>query len=209
MSGLKPGPISEARARARAKTNTGILRCAQDDGEKRAKAEATARATTGVLRCAQDDEGWGWIIVTEVCDLEEFAVGEVADEGEVGGEEVVVGEGGEGGPEHVLEDAVDGLSLEVADEEEFDFDGSAVAVGVADGGDARSDGGVDGQLFVQFAGEGLFGGFVGLDLASGELPLEAHGLAGATLTDEDFAGGAFAAQNQRGYDASQRLGSLG
>ena len=141
--------------------------------------------------------------------LEEFAVGEVANEGEVGGEEVVVGECGEGGPEHLLEDAVDGFALKVADEEEFDFDSAAVAIGVADGGDERADGGVDGELFVEFAGEGFFGGFVGLDFTAGELPFEAHGLACSALADKDFAGGAFAAEDERGYDASQGFGGYG
>ena len=110
--------------------------------------------------------------------LEEFAVGEVADEVEVGGEEVVGRGGWRRGPEHVLEDAVDELAAELADEEELDFDGAAVAVGVADGGDAVADGGGDAELFVELAGEGLFGGFAGFDLAAGELPLEAHGLVG-------------------------------
>ena len=38
MSGLKPGPISEARAKAMARTtaeasaDTGVLHCVQDDG---------------------------------------------------------------------------------------------------------------------------------------------------------------------------------
>ena len=146
--------------------------------------------------------------------LEEFAVGEVADEGEVGGEEVVGGEGGEGGPEHLLEDAVDGLALEVADEEEFDFDGAAVAVGVVDGGDAWADGGSDVELFVELASEGLFGGFAGLDFAAGELPLEAHGLAGAALADEDFPGGdsprrmRAATTRRRGLAAGEDRGSL-
>ncbi len=141
--------------------------------------------------------------------LQEFAVGEVADEGQVRGEEVVLREPGERGPEHLLEDAVDGVALEFANEEELDFDGSAVAVGMADGGDERADGGVDRELFVQFASEGFFGGFVGLNFAAGELPFKAHGLAGSALADEDFTGGALATQDQRGYDASQGLGDYG
>jgi hypothetical protein len=35
LSGLKPGPISEATARAKATTNTGALRFAPDDDEQR------------------------------------------------------------------------------------------------------------------------------------------------------------------------------
>ena len=45
---------------------------------------------------------------------------------------------------------------------------------------------VDAELFVELAGEGLLGGFAGLDLAAGELPFEAHGLIGAALADEDL-----------------------
>jgi hypothetical protein len=41
------------------------------------------------------------------------------------------------------------------DPEELDLDRSAVAVGVADGGDAFSDGGFDAQLFAKLAVEGL------------------------------------------------------
>ncbi len=141
-------------------------------------------------------------------ELEELAVGEVADEGVVGGEEVVVGETDDGAPEHLLEDGdfVGGLAAVVADEEEFDFDGAAVAVGVADGGDAVADGGVDAELFGELAGEGFDGGFAGLNFATGELPLEAHGLIGAALADEDLGLGAFAAQDQCGNDAAQGLG---
>ncbi len=141
--------------------------------------------------------------------LEEFAVGEVADEGQVGGEEVEVGEAGDGGPLHLLEDAVGELAVVVEDGEELDFDGAAVAVVVADGGDAGADGGVDAELFVELAGEGLLGGFAGFDLAAGELPLEGHGLVGAALADEDLAGGGAAfrvafAQDERGHDAAER-----
>ena len=51
---------------------------------------------------------------------------------------------------------------------------------------AAADDGGDAELFVELAGEGLFRGLAGLDLAAGELPLEAHGLVGPALADEDF-----------------------
>ena len=61
-----------------------------------------------------------------------------------------------------------------------------------------TDGGGDAELFVKFAGEGDFGGFAELDLAAGELPLEAHGLVGLALADEDLgvAGLAAVAQDE-------------
>jgi hypothetical protein len=39
---------------ATAKTNTGVLRCAQDDDVK----QATAKANTEILSFAQNDDGW-------------------------------------------------------------------------------------------------------------------------------------------------------
>jgi hypothetical protein len=140
--------------------------------------------------------------------LQQLAVGEVADKGEVGGEEVVFGKFGERAPEHLLEDAVVELALEVADEEELDLDGTAVAVGVVNDGDALADGGIDAELFLKFADEGLLGGFAGFDLAAGELPLEAHGLIGAALADKELAGFAFAAEHEGRNDATHGLEGL-
>jgi hypothetical protein len=130
--------------------------------------------------------------------LEEFAFGQVLNEGEVGGEEVVVREAGDGAPEHLVEDVVDHLLIEVGDGEELDFDGAAVAVGVTDGGDEWANGGSDAELFAEFALQGLLGGLTGLDFAAGELPLEAHGLLGTALADEDLTVWAFATQNEGG-----------
>jgi hypothetical protein len=65
---------------------------------------------------------------------------------------------------------------------------------------------MDSELFVELAGEGGFGGFAELDFAAGELPLEAHGLVGAALADEDLAVAGVAAEDERGHDEAQRLG---
>ena len=75
--------------------------------------------------------------------------------------------------------------------------------------DAAADLGGDAELFVELAGEGLLGGFAQFDLAAGELPLEAHGLVGAALADEDLgllalAGGGMA-DDDGGDDEAQRL----
>ena len=89
-----------------------------------------------------------------------------------------------------VEDAVVEFAGEVADGEELQVDGAAVAIAVADLGDAGADDGGDAEFFVEFAGEGLLGGFAEFDLAAGELPLEAHGLVGTALADQDFGGAA-------------------
>jgi hypothetical protein len=47
MTERKAGARATARTTATAKTNTGVLHCVQDDGEKRAKAKAKARAGQG------------------------------------------------------------------------------------------------------------------------------------------------------------------
>ena len=147
------------------------------------------------FRLRQNDE----LLVGEG-ELEEFAFGEVADEAEVGGEEVVAGEGGEGRPADVVEDAVFEVPGEVVDEEELEVDGASVAIAVAEGGDPGADGGVDAEFFVEFAGEGLLGGFAVFDLASGELPLEAHGLVGFALADEEFGGCGVRAEDEGSHD---------
>ncbi len=121
-----------------------------------------------------------------MCLLEETAFGEVADEAEVGGEEVVGGESREWGPADFVEDAVVEVAVEVVDDEELQVDGAAVAVLVADAGYAAAYCGGDAQLFVEFACQGSLGGLAGFDLSAGELPLEAHGLVGAALTDENL-----------------------
>lgn len=122
--------------------------------------------------------------------LEELALGEVADEVEVGGEEVEGGELAERGPLEGVEDVVIEIAGEGVDDEELQVDGAAVAVAVADLGDAAVDDSLDAELLVELAGEGLLGGLSGLDLAAGELPFEAHGLVRAALADEDFGDGA-------------------
>lgn len=137
---------------------------------------------------------------------EKFAVGEVADEAEVGSEEIVVGECGKGSPAHVVEDLVFEGAVELVDDEKFEADGSAVAVGVANLGDAATDLGVDAEFFVEFTGEGGFRGFAGLDFAAGKLPLETHGLVWLALADKDFRGREAGAEDERGYDETERPG---
>ena len=108
-----------------------------------------------------------------------------------------------------VEDAVIEFAGEVADGEELKVDGAAVAVAVAQLGDARADDGGDAEFFVEFAAEGLLGGFAGFDLSAGELPLETHGLVGPALANQNFSASAiFArclAQDEGNDDQAQRL----
>jgi hypothetical protein len=117
--------------------------------------------------------------------LEEFAFSQVADESAVGGEEVVTGQVFERDPAEVVEDTVGDFAVEGADGEELEVDGSSVAIGVADANDVGTDLGADAELLVELAGEGLLRGLAGLYFSAGELPLERHGLVGASLTDKD------------------------
>ena len=127
---------------------------------------------------------------------QELAGGEVADEIAVGGDEVVLGQVAQGAPADVLEDEVGDLAAVFLDQEELQVDGAAAAVVVADVGDARADGGVDVELFLELAAQRLLGGFAGLHLAAGEFPLGAERLVGTALTDQHLV----AAQDQGGGD---------
>jgi hypothetical protein len=131
--------------------------------------------------------------------LEQLAGGEVADESTVGGEEVVVGEFFELDPLELVEDFVFEFAFKGSYGIELQVDSATVAVVVADMRDVRADGCADAKLFVQFAGESLFGAFAGFDFASGEFPLQGHWLVGTALTDED----AIVATQQRCNDEAE------
>ena len=146
--------------------------------------------------------------------LEEFAACQVLDEAAVGGEEIVIGEFFEADPGHLGENAILQVAAEFPDGKELQVHRSAVAIIVADVGDARPDAGVDAQFFVKFANQGLFGGFAGLDFSARELPLQGHGLIGTALANEHFTaaydegGGHKTERGPGGLGASQLLGSF-
>ncbi len=131
--------------------------------------------------------------------LQQFALGEVADEAAVCDEEVVAGQVFEFDPADFFENLIFDFVAEFVDGEELQIDGAAVAVVVADMGDFVADGGVDTEFFVELAGESFFGAFAGLNFAAGKLPLEGHGLIGSTLADEHF----IAAEHESCYDEAQ------
>jgi hypothetical protein len=54
---------------------------------------------------------------------------------------------------------------------------------MANVGDSWADNGLDAELFIELSRESLLGAFPRLDLSSGELPLQGHGLIGAALAD--------------------------
>jgi hypothetical protein len=87
--------------------------------------------------------------------LEQFAFGEIADEAEVGGKEVVVGQEGERGPADVVKDAVFDVAGKGVDLEKLQVDGAPVAVLVLDVSYAGTDGGGDAELFVKLTSEAI------------------------------------------------------
>src|SRR5689334_2645680 len=99
-----------------------------------------------------------------------------------------------------MEDVVFEFAFERGHGEELEVDGTAVAVVVAGVGYARTDGGANPQFFLKFAREGLLGGFAGLDLSAGNLPLQRHWLIGAALADEYEA----VADQQPSYNETER-----
>src|ERR1035441_8123333 len=141
--------------------------------------------------------------------LEQLAFGEIADESEVGGEEVVGGQRGQGRPTDFVEDAVIELAGVVADGEELQVNRTAVAIAVAQLGDARPNDGGNAEFFVEFAGERLLGGLAGFDLSAGELPLEAHWLVRPALANQNFGAAAIfcrgLAQDEGDDDQPHRL----
>ena len=116
--------------------------------------------------------------------LQQPPLSQIPDEPQIGREEVVAGESRERRPLDVVEDAVIQVAIELVDDEELQVDGAPIAVLMADAGDAAPNGGGDPQLLVELARERLLGGLASLDLAPGELPLEAHRLVGPALADQ-------------------------
>ena len=86
-----------------------------------------------------------------VSQLKQLSFGEVADQAQVGGQEVEARQLRQRGPAHIVEDAVLDVAGKLAHHEELKVDGAAVAVFVADLGDAAADDGGDAELFVEFA----------------------------------------------------------
>ena len=86
--------------------------------------------------------------------------------------------------------------------EELDFDDRAVAVVVADGGEAWAHGGVDAEFFVEFTGEGGLGGFAGFDFTAGKFPFGPHRLVGAALAYQHFPGSLVVPEEEGGDDVT-------
>jgi hypothetical protein len=132
--------------------------------------------------------------------LEELACGKIADEATIGGEEVVFRQFLELHPFELLEDLVLEFALERGNGEEPQVNGSAMAVVVPDMGDMLSDRRADAEFFLQLAQKRLLRGFAWFDFASGELPLQRHGLIGPPLTDQDPA----VPNQQPGHNKTER-----
>lgn len=138
--------------------------------------------------------------------LQELAAGEVANQRQVGGEEVEFGEFTEIDPAHLIVDLVLNFAGEFAYREELQIDRSAVTVIVAYAGDGGTNDGGDAQFFVEFTHKGLLRGFAGFDLAPWKFPLESHDLFRTALADEDPA---FANYKGCRYKAKGWTGVLG
>ena len=72
---------------------------------------------------------------------------------------------------------------------------------MADVGDAGADGGLDAELLLEFAAQGLFRGFARLHLAAGKFPLGSERLVGTALTYQHL----ITAQDQCGRDLPDGL----
>lgn len=119
--------------------------------------------------------------------LEKLAFGEVADESEVGGEEVVFLQVAELDPAHLVEDLVLDFAGELPDSEELQVHGAAVTVIVANTDDGGAYDGLDAQFFLKLADQRLLRTFAGLDFSAGKFPFERHNLIGTPLTNENLA----------------------
>src|SRR6185437_2452948 len=118
--------------------------------------------------------------------LKQLALGEIADEAKIGGEEVVVRQVGQLDPAHLVENLILDFAGELPDSEELQIDGAAVAVIVADANDCGADNCLDTKFFVKLARQCLLRTFAGLDLAPGKFPLQGHNLVGAALAYEQL-----------------------
>jgi hypothetical protein len=125
--------------------------------------------------------------MTELLQLEDFASGEVADQLEVCVEEVVLWKFGALDPLDVAEDAVFDFSCVFRNREETQLDGTACFVDVLNAGDFVADASIDSDFFFQFAAQGVAGLLASFDFATGEFPLQGHGLVLRALADEELA----------------------
>ena len=116
------------------------------------------------------------------------APGEPEDEFAVSFEEVVIGEEVGVLPEDLLEFVIDGDASELGDAVEDQIDGGTLAVAELIALEFCSDDGFDAELFAEFAGQGFFWSFAGIDFTAGEFPLEAVPIVAPALTNQHFSG---------------------
>ena len=105
----------------------------------------------------------------------------------------------------VFADLVFELAFKGVDGKKLEINGAAVAIVMADVGDALANGGLDSELFIQFPSKSLFRTFASLDLAAGKLPLQGHRLIGTSLAYQHFA---VANEKPRGNEPQCRSGRL-
>ncbi len=139
------------------------------------------------------------------CESKMFSVGQFPDQVKIGGQKVVAGKGTEGGPAHFIEDTVFEFTLEFAHKEELQVDRRSIAIAMTEAGYMTTDRGVNAEFFVQLAGKGDFRRLSGLNLATGKLPFQTHGLVWPTLADQHLSSaGSLSTKDQRGHNVADR-----
>ena len=124
---------------------------------------------------------------------------EVTNQSTIRGQKVVLEQILKPHPAELLKDPVFQLAGELVYGKELQVDCTAMTIVVADVGDARANAGLDPELFVQFAGQGLLRAFSLLNFAARKFPLQPHWLVRAPLADQHFT----AADDQRRRNKSQ------
>jgi hypothetical protein len=119
--------------------------------------------------------------------LKQFACRQVLNEISIGCEEIVPGEIFKLDPADLLVNLVIDLAREFIHCKELQVDGAAVSVVVPYARHRCTNQRCDSELFSKLAGERLLSAFSRFDLATRELPLQSHGLIGATLPNKNFA----------------------
>src|SRR5215469_1762990 len=117
----------------------------------------------------------------------QLAPGEIMDQRKIGFEEIVTGQILRLGPLHILEDAILQFSLILPHDVEAQLHRAAAFVLVPDARDLFADHGFNAEFFLEFAAKRVSRLFAFLNLASGKLPLQRHGLVARALAHEDLA----------------------
>src|SRR5581483_10458855 len=126
-----------------------------------------------------DTTRWRWL------NLENLTVGDIANQREVGLQEVVSRQIRALGPLYVAKDAVLDVTFVFANEIETEFDCATALVAMLDAGDLVSDIGIDPKFLFEFTAERLARLFAFFYFSAGKLPFEWHGLVTGALAHQN------------------------